>query len=167
MNTIIKRVAWLLLSLALLVSFSACHETGPDTNTDVPPVATAEGVVNHGKVAQDDLPTDPDFIEWYTMACEREQLTNALYYAQDDAGLWHCWLYIGEDLREASFSIATNTESGFCVVLRCNGNTAGELGAEGAYYFTVDCDEEPAFELFINGEFAGMLQTLAVSAVPK
>ena len=153
----IRSLLCLLLCLCLLGCFLACEkeETPPEVDSD----ATDAGLLTQLRIEEDDMPPRRELTEWYEDAEEREQLTNAILYAKDESdGLWHCWLYIGSHQAGDTLEYSYDSENDVILFRHTDGDT-DTLGSDGVFYFTLDREEEPAFELYQNGSFVGMLHT--------
>lgn len=158
----------LILSLLFLLTAVSCTDgTGKEPDGTQPPVSAQEaGITSYGYVAEDQLPDDMTLLDWYEQAVAREQLTNALFYAQDAEGLWHCWLYLGAHREGDKLEFAATSQDG-AILFRHTAADAEAFGGTGAFYFTVERAAEPTFELYQNDTDAGLLLTLAESAVAK
>ena len=164
-----NQILTVLLCVCLCLGMSACTQNGntPDETTETGIPFSETGIVSHGCVEEADFPTDAAFSSWFALAYNREQLTNALLYAKDGTdGLWHCWLYLGSYTEGDTLELGAVSAQG-TVLLRHTANDEASLQASCVFYFTVDREAEPEFELYQNGDYAGMLVTLGDKAIKK
>lgn len=167
-----KIISLLLAALLLTLSLTACRDkdqtdtpTSPEESTTIPFSET--GIVSHGTVKEAELPSDTALADWYEQAKAREQLTDALFYAKDaEDGLWHCWLYVGSYREGDSLELGAGSADG-TVYIRHTAASPDEIGAACVFYFTVDREGEPTFELHRNNDISGLLLTLAQAAVKQ
>ena len=153
----IRTTLCFLLCLLLLASLLACEqeETPPQVNSN----AKDAGLLTQLRIEEQDMPPRKELTEWYREAKQREQLTNAILYAKDETdGLWHCWLYIGShepgDTLEYGYDSETDT-----ILFKHTDQDPDSIVTKGVFYFTLDREEKPVFELYQNGAFVGMLHT--------
>ena len=154
------RRSWhtILLFLLLCFSLAACG-TGEDEPVDTGISFAQSGIQSQGKIEAKDFPDIAAFAEWYAQAAEREQLTNALLCEKDESdGLWYCWLYLGSYTEGDAVELGSESEQG-TVLIRHTAKDAEGTGATCVFAFTVDRDADPAFELYQNGDFAGLVIT--------
>ena len=147
------RSVLILLTAVLLFSTCACEKASDPSSTVGELIDSAS------------LPENATVREWFRKAQEREQLTNALLYSKDSDGLWHCWLYIASYRDGDSISHEVNGDG--VTVISATLKDPDATDCNGAHYFTLTSDTEPEFELEINGSFAPMLVTHAISSVKK
>ena len=168
-----KRLLFILLSVCLIFSAASCKSKDAATETDTkaprPTVsADAAGIVSHGFVAETNLPANETLTEWYVGALSIETVAGSLIYAKDDTdGLWHCWAYFVEHGERDGLTLRADTSDGLCVILDYTNDPLPEDAVLGAYYFTVQADNAPDFDLLVNGEDEGMIITHADSTVAR
>lgn len=168
----LKKFLLSLLALVFCLSLAACtgngdreESTADGTGSEIS--AAEAGIVAHGKFFQEDFPDNAEFDEWFELAREREQLTNALIYSKDDSdGLWHCRLYVGSFTDGDSVAFGSESAEGI-ILIRHTAQDESSLGSAYIFYFTVDRNEEPEFEFYQNDSFEGMLVTHAESSMTK
>ena len=106
--------------------------------------------------------------EWYVNALPLETVAGSLIYAKDDTdGLWHCWAYLVEHGERDTLTLRADTRDGLCVILDYTNDLYTNDTVLGAYYFTVQTESTPTFDLLINGEDEGMIITHADSTVAR
>ncbi len=167
----LKRLtAALLLAVLLLSMLSACkdekqpEQTPPEEESTTIPFSQT-GIVLHGEVRADELPNEPTFTDWYERSTIRTQLTNTILYAKDPTdGLWHCWLYVGAYQENDVLELGAISADG-TVYIRHTAADASHTGATCVFYFTVERDGEPEFEMVQNNDTAGLLLTVGSTAV--
>ena len=168
-----KRVLFILLSVCLILCAASCESKDGTTDTDTketrPTVSADEaGIVFHGFVAETDFPTNETLTEWYVDALSIETVSGSLIYAKDDTdGLWHCWAYFVEHGERDGLTLRADTSDGLCVILDHTKDLYTSDTVLGAYYFTVQADNAPDFDLLVNGENDGMIITHADSTVAR
>ena len=155
------RLFCLLLAAALLCALAACTPNAPvdPTDPDTPDVTgSTEGLSAPIRYEASSIPSIPDLREWLAEARDREQLTNALIYSEQEGGTWHCWLYVGCYAEGDKISV-TQTDGVLAITV-----TAAEPEASGGttvLYFTLDSAAEPDANITVNGSSEGILLTLA------
>ena len=168
-----KRVLFILLSVCLILCAASCKSEDGATDTDTketrPTVSADEaGIVSHGFVAETDFPANETLTEWYVNALPLETVAGSLIYAKDDTdGLWHCWAYLVEHGERDTLTLRADTRDGLCVILDYTNDLYTNDTVLGAYYFTVQTESTPTFDLLINGEDEGMIITHADSTVAR
>ena len=168
-----KKVLFIVLTICFCLTAASCIGKGDakDTGTaETRPTVSADeaGIVSHGFVKETELPAIERLTEWYTGVLPLETVPGALIYSKDDTdGLWHCWVYLGAQGERDALSLRAATDDGLCVILDYTDDTYGDAKNLGAYYFTVDSDTAPDFDLLINGEDEGLIVTHADGSVAR
>ena len=164
-----KKIAILLLVLCLLSAFGACSKNG-EAGDGTPTISEDASLISsHGWIREDEVMAQKEISEWYAEAADRKVVRNALIYARDsEDGLWHCWLYLGSWGEGDSLSFGADATDGYTVVISHMAYSEDDLeNSTGAVYFTVACDAEPSFDLYVNNESEGMITTHADTSVKK
>ena len=155
-----------LLAAILCLSLVGCNNGGNDP-LDSDESTDAKGVTAHGRVEASDFPANTELTDWYARSMVREQLTNAILCSYEESdGLWHCWLYLGAYQKGDAVAFGASQQDG-TVYIRHTAADPDASGATGAFYFTVEQADEPTFELYVNGDFVGMIVTLAQGSMKR
>ena len=168
-----KKLLFTFLSLCLLLSAVSCQDQDGTTNTQAtearPTVSANEaGIVYRGFVPEAELPANEELTDWYTDALNLETVPASLLYSKDEAdGLWHCWIFFVEHGSRDTLSICADVREELCVILEYKNDPLPEDADLGAYYFTVDSEASPAFDLLVNGEHDGLIKIRALGTVAK
>ena len=168
-----KRMLFILLAICFCLTAASCKVkdgTNDTPTAETPPTVSADeaGIVSHGFVKETELPAIERLTEWYAGVLPLETIPGALIYSKDDTdGLWHCWVYLGAQGEQDALTLCATTDDGLCVILNYTDDTYGDANILGAYYFTVDSDTAPDFDLLINGEDEGLIVTHADVSVAK
>ena len=152
--------AWQAIALCVLLCFAlnACG-MGEGEPSDTGISFAESGIKSQGKIEAEAFPDTAAFAEWYGEATEREQLTNALLCEWDENdGLWHCWLYLGSYTEGDAVELGAQSAQG-TVLIRHTAKKVDATGAACVFAFMVARDAEPEFELYQNGDFAGLVIT--------
>ena len=168
-----KRLLFILLAICFCLTAASCIDKGDAKDTGTAEThstvsADEAGIVSHGFVKETELPAIERLTEWYAGVLPLETIPGALIYSKDDTdGLWHCWVYLGALGDHDALTLYAATDDGLCVILNYTDDTYGDANILGAYYFTVDSDTAPDFDLVINGEDEGLIVTHADVSVAK
>lgn len=159
------RILCMLLAMSLLLLLlAACHSTDPAPTPetgDESASGSTEGLSTPLRYAEGSLPTIPDLTDWYADAVDREQLTNALLYSEEN-GVWHCWLYVG---CHSEGDKTTVTVADGVLNIRVSAAVPAQSGARSVLYFTLESAVEPDANITVNGEDEGILLTHADTSV--
>lgn len=157
------RILCMLLAVSLLLLLAACHNTDPTPTPETGDIATGstEGLSTPLRYAEVSLPAIPDLADWYADAVDREQLTNALLYSEEN-GIWHCWLYVG---CHSEGDKTTVTVADGVLNIRVSAAAPTQSGARSVLYFTLESAVEPDANITVNGENEGILLTHADTSV--
>lgn len=158
-----------LLAICLLLTCTACaRDRNGEQETDAPITASPKEIASQGRIAEDALPEDTAVRDWYDDAVARSIVRNTVLFSRGEDGTWGCWLYLGDWTEGDGLTFGADTSDGYRVVIsHAAQRTDGEEGAGGVFYFTVQTDAEPEFDLFVNREPEGMIVTHSESVLAK
>ena len=114
-------------------------------------------------VPQESLPTDSALAEWYAVASEREQVTNAVLTAKDSSSVWHTWICAGD----GALTVERITEGeGTDPLVVIHLVSAKERSVQkGLYYVSIFSEGRPSFEVRVDGEDTGVIVTYSETPV--
>ena len=163
-----KKILLCLLALCLLSSLVACtQKTGGESESAQAIEPSPSEIVSEGRIAENALPHDAALVEWLAEAAERTVVKNAVLFSRGD-GVWCCWLYLGDWTEGDTLTFGADTADGYRVVLsHAAQRTDGAEEAGGVFYFTVQTDAEPNFDLYVNKESEGLVVTHSDEPVAK
>lgn len=155
----------LLAACALLVLLTASCRTEPAAEEDTTAVTEneteplAQNVTVVGFLEEERFPTDDDFREWLTQARKSEQIDYAVLTVAEGTG-YRCYLYSAVRGKDDAVRVGLRTLDGV-LVLRPDAPSEQETGAgsDMLFCFTVDADEPPRMEIFVDGDAKGFRST--------
>ncbi len=168
-----KKFLFIVLAICFCLTAVSCKSKDEKTETltaETRPIVSADeaGIVSHGFVKETEFPAIERLTEWYAGALPLETVPGALIYSKDDTDrLWHCWVYLGAQGEHDALSLRAVTDGELCVILDYTDDTYNDAENLGAYYFTVESDTAPDFDLLINGEDEGLIVTHADVSVAR
>lgn len=155
-----KKTLLFLLAICMIIGLGSCkNRNAEEEDTTVIETSPAE-IVSLGWLSEADFANDKTVTDWYEDASSRTIVKNAVLFALGEDGLWHCRLYLGDWKEGDTLTFGAETSEGYCVVIsHAAQSKGGETNADKVFAFTVENDEPPRFDLYVNREEEGLIAT--------
>lgn len=155
-----KKTLLCLLAICMIIGLGSCKNRGAGEEETTAIEVSPAKIISLGWLSEADFANDKTVADWYEDASSRTIVKNAVLFALGEDGLWHCRLYLGDWTEGDGLTFGAETSAGYCVVIsHAAQSTGGETNADKIFAFTVESDEPPRFDLYVNREEEGLIAT--------